>query len=116
MPGPNREVLQPVAIPHLSTRVQGHHSGEQDEDAEKALGEWGGGVGKETHLSRACGEAESQGLCGAVQPVSRPTRPPPGLSWEAELVNVTHTFPRGTGLSLFLCLSCTPQPCTSPDA
>lgn len=30
--------MQPVAIPHLSTREQGHHSGECDEDAEKALG------------------------------------------------------------------------------
>lgn len=41
--------------------------------------------------SRACGEAESQGLCGAVRPVSRPTRPPPGLPWEAELTNVAHS-------------------------
>lgn len=66
--------------------------------------------------SRACGEAESQGLCGAVLPVSRPTRPPPGLPWEAELTNVAQTFPRGTGLSLFPRLSCTPQPCSSPNA
>lgn len=110
---PNWEVLQSVAIRHLSTRGQGHSILEREMKPLRGFGIMGDGLERKDSpqlgFPPRCprGMVVSSRACVGAESVSHPACLPHACPGRQSLPLSSHVC-RGTGHS------CTPQPCPSP--